>query len=176
MARKQRGFTLLELMVTLVVAATLMGIAIPAFSVWLPNYRLRNAVLDVFSNFQQTKMRAVRANEPHSLVFDPGNNSYRIEDSGGAVVKNVSLAQYGNPGEITFGGGSATKNATTSGGALPGDGVSYGSETVTFNARGLGNAGYAYMQNGRGTAYALGTESSGLIKMKKWNGSANKWE
>jgi len=174
MARKQTGFTLLELMVTMAVAAALLGIAIPAFSVWLPNYRLKNAALDVFSNFQQAKMMAVRANDPHSLVFDPGNNSYEIRDSGGAVVKSVSLDRYGNPGEVTLGGGDATKNATTSGGALPGDGVSYGSETVTFNARGMGNAGYVYLQNNKGTAYALGTESSGLIKMRKWNGSD--WE
>jgi prepilin-type N-terminal cleavage/methylation domain-containing protein len=174
MARKQTGFTLLELMVTMAVAAALLGIAIPAFSVWLPNYRLKNAALDVFSNFQQAKMMAVRANDPHSLVFDPGNNRYEIQDSGGAVVKSVSLDRYGNPGEVTLGGGDATKNATTSGGALPGDGVSYGSETVTFNARGMGNAGYVYLQNNKGTAYALGTESSGLIKMRKWNGSD--WE
>jgi prepilin-type N-terminal cleavage/methylation domain-containing protein len=176
MARKQTGFTLLELLTTMVVAAVLLGIAIPTFAVWLPNYRLKNAALDVFSNFQQAKMMAVRANDSHSLVFDPGNNRYEIQDSGGGVVKSVSLDQYGDPGEVTFGGGDATKDATTFGGGLPGDGVSYGSETVTFNARGLGNAGYVYLENAKGTAYALGTESSGLIKMRKWNGSANTWE
>jgi prepilin-type N-terminal cleavage/methylation domain-containing protein len=174
MVRKQSGFTLLELMVAMAVAVVMLGIAIPAFSVWLPNYRLKNAALDVFSSFQQAKMMAVRANDPHSVVFDPGNSRYEIRDSGGTLKKTVELSQYGKPGEVTFGGGNATKDATTSAGALPGDGVSYGSDTATFNARGMGSAGYVYLDNAKGTAYAIGTESSGLIKMKKWIGGD--WE
>ena len=181
MARKQTGFTLLELMVTMAVAAVLLGVAIPAFSVWLPNYRLKNAALDVFSNFQQAKMMAVRANELCRVVFDPGNDRYEIRNSTGGTIKTVRLDQYGKPGEVAFGGGNATKNATTSGGSIPGDGVSYdlpapppNDNTVTFNARGMGTAGYVYLENAKGTAYAIGTESSGLIKMKKWIGGD--WE
>ncbi|MCF8061428.1 MAG: prepilin-type N-terminal cleavage/methylation domain-containing protein, partial [Deltaproteobacteria bacterium] len=45
MTRKQTGFTLLELMITMAIAAALIGVAVPAFSVWLPNYRLRNVAL-----------------------------------------------------------------------------------------------------------------------------------
>ena len=177
MARKQTGFTLLELMVTMAVAAVLLGVAIPAFSVWLPNYRLKNAALDVFSNFQQAKMMAVRANELCRVVFDPGNDRYEIRNSTGGTIKTVRLDQYGKPGEVAFGGGNATKAATTSGGALPGDGVSFGTNEAHFTARGTclpGHVGYVYLQNDKGTAYAVGTENSGLIKMKKWIGGD--WE
>jgi hypothetical protein len=135
----------------------------------------------VFSNFQQAKVLAVRANRNHRVEFDPANHQYDIVDcmTGGCgdvsgddtVVKTVDLDDYGNPGEISFGGGDATINVPGSG-AVPGDGVSYGSNIVTFNPRGMVNQGYVYLQNPRGTAYALGTENSGLIKMRKWGGAA----
>jgi prepilin-type N-terminal cleavage/methylation domain-containing protein len=178
--KRQSGFTLLELIVTMAVLAILAGIAIPGFTAWLPNYRLRSAALDVFSNFQQAKVLAVRANRDHRVEFNqPANDQYQIKDCGAGtcsdgdedVVKIVDLDNYGNPGEVSFGGGDATINVPGSG-PVPGTGVSYGSNIATFNPRGMGNAGYVYIQNTKGTSYAIGKESSGLIKMRKWGGVA----
>ncbi len=178
MTRQQAGFTFIELMVTIAIIGVLAGAAIPTFSVWLPNYRLKSAAMDLYSNFQETKMMAVRANRTHAVEFVPAQNLYRILDCGddnscastgdNTTLRTIRLSDYDAKGGITFGNG----NATTPAGASFGDFVTYSSpdNTTTFNSRGMSNAGYVYLDNTKGTAYTIGTESSGFIKMRKWRG------
>jgi type IV fimbrial biogenesis protein FimT len=70
--KKQAGFTLAELMMTIVIGAILIAIAVPAINNWLPNYRLRTAARDLYSNMQKAKMEAVRRNVNVIIVFTPG--------------------------------------------------------------------------------------------------------
>ncbi|MBW1668898.1 MAG: prepilin-type N-terminal cleavage/methylation domain-containing protein, partial [Deltaproteobacteria bacterium] len=48
--KKSDGFTLLELLVTIVIFGIIASIAIPGFSRWLPNYRLKGVARDIYSN------------------------------------------------------------------------------------------------------------------------------
>ncbi|MGD9076356.1 MAG: prepilin-type N-terminal cleavage/methylation domain-containing protein, partial [Desulfobacteraceae bacterium] len=59
--KKESGFSLIELLVIIVIIAILAAIAIPAFSAWLPNYRLRQAARDVYSNLQRAKVNAIKS-------------------------------------------------------------------------------------------------------------------
>ena len=77
-----------------------------------------------------------------------------------------------NSGHISFGHGGATSGV--GGAAFPGDGVSYAGNVLAFNPTGFGNAGYVYLENDNNRTYAIGTLSSGIIMLKKWNGAA--WE
>lgn len=61
---KQRGFSLIELMVTLVVFGILTMAAIPSISDWLRNTRLRNQAESVLTGLQQARNEAVRRNIP----------------------------------------------------------------------------------------------------------------
>jgi len=183
--KRELGFTLIELMVAVAIFAIMAAIAIPGFSTWLPDYRLKSAARDLYSNMQLTKMGAVRANADWAIVFSTGSNSYRVcSDDGGdgdwtdgdeTVEKTVNLTDYESG--VDYGSGNATKNATTSEGALPDDDVSYTNNLAVFNPRGTGSGGYVYLENNKNTTtYAIGTRTTGVILLRKWNSSSVDWE
>src|SRR4030042_6820378 len=80
--KREHGFTMLELLITIVILCILMGLAIPGFSSWLPKYRLRGAVRDIYSNLQYAKMVAVKDRARCGVLFDVANNQYRVVGSG----------------------------------------------------------------------------------------------
>ncbi|MBW2302209.1 MAG: GspH/FimT family pseudopilin [Deltaproteobacteria bacterium] len=167
--KKQEGFTLLELIMTMVILAILATIAIPTFSVWLPEYRLKKAARDLYSNIQLAKMQAVRTNRDHTVSFNTGAGLYQVLDSGVTVVKTVNLSNYGSG--VSYGFGNATKTVP---GGVPIDTVSYAGDSATFNPRGTGGMGYVYLTNERSTSYAVGTITAGAVVLRKWNGAD--WE
>ncbi len=177
------GFTKLELLVAMSVLAISTSLAIPGFSRWLPNYRLKVAARDLYSNLQLAKSGAIRGRGERAIRFDAGGNSYQVVDGGpdgiysttgdNVVLKTVSLPAYGSG--LSFGRGSAARKVGQN--EPIGDCVSFPGDRVVFNSRGMTTGtlgGYAYLQNDRNACYAVGTWSSGIVVLKKWNGSA--WE
>lgn len=89
-----RGFTLLELIVVLAIAAILARVAILNIHAWLPDFRLRGAVRQIVVDLRRTRARAVDEHTSRRLVFDSAVDSYqaqrrsnhRYEDDGAAVL------------------------------------------------------------------------------------------
>jgi hypothetical protein len=77
----------------------------------------------------------------------------------------ISLTKYEH---VDYGSGNASFDATTDKKSLPEDNVSFGSNIVLFNPYGTGDAGYVYLENSRGSSYAVGALSSGVVLIKKW--------
>ena len=173
------GFTLLELMITIVILCILLGLAIPGFSRWVPNYRLRGAARDIYSNFQLAKMAAVRDRARCGVLFDVPNG-YRVVsagpnrtfgDSDDVLVKTVNFSEYGSG--VGFGHGSATAGV---GGAGFDNNVTFDEDGILFDSRGMvfkpsgaaGADGYVYLHNNRNNAYAVGVWSSGVVVMRRF--------
>jgi prepilin-type N-terminal cleavage/methylation domain-containing protein len=175
MMKKRRGFTTIELMVVIGVIAIAAATAIPTFTVWLPNYRLRAATNDLYANLQLAKAGAVRDHGEWVLQFDTVNNSYGLVSKWGevdqAIVKTVDLSDYGSG--VGFGHGNATDDVPD--GANPiADDITYGGDVAVFNMRGTCSAGYVYLDNSKNNTFAVGSLSSGAVRMRRWSGST--WE
>jgi type IV fimbrial biogenesis protein FimT len=187
--KKEQGFTLLELMITIVILCLLLGLAIPGFSSWLPKYRLRGAARDIYSNLQFAKMTAVKDRVRCGVLFDVANNIYRVvrispgadniygngDDPTPVALKTVNFSEYGSG--VGYGHGSAT--AGVGGGgfdnnvSFEGDGIVFDSRGMIFKPSGLTTTdGYLYLQNSKNSACAVGVVSSGVIIIRRWTGSA----
>lgn len=170
--KRQSGFTALELLVTIGIIGILAAITIPGFMTWLPNYRLKGAARDIYSNLQLAKMGAIRSNADRTITFGPGAGAYTRSD--GTRVTVVTLSEYGSG--IGYGQGKATQGVD---GEAFGNHVTYATpdDIASFNPRGIGNnEGYIYISNSKGTAYAVGSRLSGVIFLKKWNEATTNYE
>jgi hypothetical protein len=144
---------------------------------------LKGAVRDLYTNLQLAKSAAIRDRGEWALKFDEDGKSYQVV-SGGAdrvysttddnvVLKTVILPDYGSG--LSFGPGTAKRKVGQN--EPIGDSVSFPGDRVVFNSRGMTTGtfgGYAYLQNSLLSCYAVGTWSSGIVVLRKWNGSA--WE
>lgn len=159
--KRESGFTLMEMMAVVAIIGILVAVAIPGFSVWLPNYKLKGAVQDLYSNMQNAKMEAIKANGDYQIEFFPGSGTYTMTSPGGNV-QTVTLADYGYG--VSYGDPEG------------GDEVSYSGDSVTFTSRGLTNnvGGWVRLTNDKNRYYQVGTLITGVIRLQRWNGSS--WE
>ena len=76
--RDAPGFSTVEMMIVIAIIAVLAAFTLPSFIEYYPEWRLRRAAGDLFSNMQFAKVNAVKSNSPWAVVFDPANNRYRV--------------------------------------------------------------------------------------------------
>jgi Tfp pilus assembly major pilin PilA len=186
-SKHAEGFTLAELLTAIGMISIISLISIPSCISWISNYRLKSAALDLFSNFQEARMRAIKSRGEYAILFNVSEDNYQLMSSGmnkkidggnisgdDIIEKTVHLSDYG--GGIRFGHGNAPEKATRGGGVFsPGDEVSYLDDRAEFNSRGMANKmGYVYLENSRKSAYAISTPTmAGVIHIKRWSGG--KW-
>ena len=88
--RRDKGFTLVELLILIAIMGILSSMALSGFSGLTPRMRIKRAVRNIVSDMQTAKARALRDRTTWTIQFDAGNSRYVILDGGGATFKTSS--------------------------------------------------------------------------------------
>jgi prepilin-type N-terminal cleavage/methylation domain-containing protein len=76
--KKNRGFTLLELIAVMALIAIMAALAVPNYLAWLPKYRLDDAARSLRSDLRLARMRAVSEGRIFIVTFEVEKGSYNI--------------------------------------------------------------------------------------------------
>ncbi|MBW1999790.1 MAG: hypothetical protein JRJ29_17740, partial [Deltaproteobacteria bacterium] len=144
-----QGFSLVELLALVCIFGILAAIAIPGFSAWLPDYRLRSAARDLYSNMQMTRIGAIKSGADWAIVFqsdgylvcsDAGDGDWTTTGDN-TIEKTVVLSDYGSG--VAYGHGSASSPM----GSSFDDEITFSSNVAVFDSRGrlASSSGYVYL-------------------------------
>ncbi len=183
--RTVSGFTLMEVMTVVCIIGILAAIAIPAYSTWVPDYRLKSAARDLYSNLQRAKMGAIKNNTEWRVYFDntvsPGR--YFLCSGSGVDGSWNGPAPMGGDDDVEmtfnlsafegvdYGNGDAGSQIPGFGtGDSFGSAIDFVTDAANFTPRGTVDLrGYVYLTNAKGTCYAVGTPSpAGVIVLRRW--------
>ena len=119
----QKGLTLIELVIVMIVIAIGAVLVTPNIGGWLPYYRLKSATRDVTSTLRLAQLRAVATNTPYQVVFNTANSSYvlQYQTTAGFVAEGGTQSlPTGVQFSTTFAGNVATfsTNSTATDGSV----------------------------------------------------------
>lgn len=91
---RQRGFSLVELMVAIVIVATLLAMAVPSYMMWIQNQQTRVAAESILNGLQLARAEAVRINGRVRFVLcgKPSSSWEVLATSNNPAVPAASLA------------------------------------------------------------------------------------
>jgi type IV fimbrial biogenesis protein FimT len=128
--RPARGFTLLEMMVVLVIAVILAGIAGPSFTRMIAAQRVRSAGTDVYAALLKARSEAIKRNASVTLapkaggwqngwqIINPALASNILEDHGavsGIAISGPASVVYRPSGRLQAGSAAAVVVSAGSG-------------------------------------------------------------
>lgn len=188
---KSQGFTLIELITTLVVAAILLALAVPNMSAFIQRDRLLTQANELVADLSFARSEAVKRGRPVIVCKqDPGNTAPACNTTAGDPWTPGRVIWFDNDGDSTVDANEVLRwreplDGTASGGnRLFGDGSTTGTGVqIVFNGLGMANPPAANAQfvlcdkRGPTEAISIGIGPTGRAavapKGKNWDGTAN---
>lgn len=134
---RQQGFSLVEMLVVIGIAAILLAIAVPRYSAWRAANALQSAEETLAAHIKQARVMAVTGNRDVYIAFSA--TGYTV-DSTGTQPQPYALSSYG-------GGLSLSANVTT----------------LNFNSNGTSNMGTVTLTNADGKTRAITVNGVGRV-------------
>lgn len=118
--QRSRGFTLVELMITLAVAIIIAAVAAPSFKNFVLSQRIKTASFDVNAALTLTRSEAVKRNTNVTMEATDGvwQDGWSISADGTTIrvqeaYKNISIVDSAGLGAVTFSGNGRLSSAAT---------------------------------------------------------------
>jgi type IV fimbrial biogenesis protein FimT len=96
----QRAFSLVELMVTVAVLSLLMVLAVPSFTEWIQNSRIRTAAESLQNGLQLARAEAVRRNARIEFTLVGSGGGWEVRFAGGGATIQQRSASEGGGGVV----------------------------------------------------------------------------
>lgn len=191
------GFTLVEVLITLVIIAIVAGLSAPAILSMAPNMTLKSTAQDLYSTLQKAKVSAIKENRDITVRFNSPGFFYIDEDNNAAYTAGehrILLDEDFNQNNALDAGEDVNGNGrldTKYGIQLwrnpPGGNCGAAAsdwnaaafvqkDAITFSSRGTSqNDASIYIENkNQDICYAVTTLVAGAVRTRKFNGAI--WE
>jgi len=90
----QRGFSLMEMMVVVVILGLFATIAIPAFSSWKEKQAVSNAAQALLMHLKQARVRAVSENRSVKITFASNSYTFDADTTGSCTPCKNNVISY----------------------------------------------------------------------------------
>ncbi len=97
-----RGFTIIELMITVAVGAILIATAVPSFTESIARARLEGAVNELSVDLQYTRSEAIRRRTVAALTTDNAGTTYTLTYLDASTASNVTFKTVTLPINVTL--------------------------------------------------------------------------
>jgi type IV fimbrial biogenesis protein FimT len=104
----ERGFTLVELLITVAVFAVLTMLALPSFNQWIANSKIRSTTESVLAGFQLARAEAVRLNRGVRVTLNADTSWTVAEVLSGTVIQTRPATEGTGNTTMTITPGTAT--------------------------------------------------------------------
>jgi type IV fimbrial biogenesis protein FimT len=96
-APRTSGFTIIELMIGLAIAALLVVLALPSYQVWIADGQIRNGAESIANGLRFAQAQALARNATFEFTLDPttGTGGWTVQQ-----IDRVTCAAVGTPAQV----------------------------------------------------------------------------
>ncbi|TMH95273.1 MAG: prepilin-type N-terminal cleavage/methylation domain-containing protein, partial [Betaproteobacteria bacterium] len=96
----KRGFTLIEILISITVLGIILMLGLPSFASWLQNQQLRAASEGLLNGLQTARAEAIRRNLLVQIVVAPPGTGWSVSEAVSAAAIQTRVKEEGSPNAV----------------------------------------------------------------------------